>query len=101
MSKTVLIRFVTPPPITVKTGKATSHTRHWNGDKLTRFVQEHLEIGLADTFGDIDIKVVASSQAEIRFDGWKPEGPDQLRQVIGEIMAEALAHIDPEDYLQA
>ena len=101
MNKTVLIRFVPPAPITIKTSKTTTHTRHWDDDKLTTLLQEHLEIGLADAGQALDVRVVTSRQAEIRFDGWKPDGADALRKVITELMGEAMADIDPEDYLQA
>lgn len=101
MNKTVLIRFVPPAPITVKTGKATTHTRHWHTDKLIAHLQEHLELRLADAGQTFDLRVVSSTQPEIRFEGWKPEKADDLRKVIGDLMGEVMQDIEVEEFLQA
>ena len=102
MNKTVLIRFVPPAPIKVTLGKGVTHTREWNGDKLVATVQEGLEVWAADHDPELEVRVILSRQAEIRFEGtWKPdkETASDLRQQIGETMSDLLEGIEAQDYL--
>ncbi|GAA3999887.1 hypothetical protein GCM10022631_08560 [Deinococcus rubellus] len=50
MSRTVLIRFVPSASLKVKTGKATTHVREWDGEKMATFLQEGLEIWAGDKY---------------------------------------------------
>ncbi|GAA4002551.1 hypothetical protein GCM10022631_11520 [Deinococcus rubellus] len=101
MSRNVLIRFVPPAPIKVKTGKETTHTRKWDGEKLAAFLQEGLEIWAGDKYPDFEMRVAVSRQAEIRFENWKPEKKEaeELRAEIGEEISQVMEGIKPEDYL--
>ena len=67
MSRNILLRFVPPAPIKIKTGKDTSHIREWDGEKMAAFLQEGLEIWAGDTYPDFEMKVAVSRQAEIRW----------------------------------
>lgn len=99
MTSRVLIRFVPPAPVLGRPGAGVPRT--WDINKLTSFLQEELEIWTADLYPSVDIQVVESRQAEIRFDGWKPDKAEaaRLRQAIGEQMAVILEGIEPDDYL--
>ncbi|TSA86169.1 hypothetical protein FNU79_08335 [Deinococcus detaillensis] len=101
MSRNVLIRFVPPTPIKVKTSKTESRTREWDGEKLAAFLQEGLEIWAGDKYPDFEMKVAVSRQAEIRFVNWKPDKTEaeELRAEIGEQISLVLEGIEPEDYL--
>ena len=101
MSRNVLIRFVPPAPIKIKTGKATTHVREWDGEKLAAFLQEGLEIWAGDKYPDFEIRVAVSRQAEIRFENWKPDKTqaEELRAEIGDEIARVMEGIEPEDYL--
>jgi len=101
MSRTVLIRFVPPAPIKIKTGKATTHVREWDSEKMAAFLQEGLEIWAGDRHPDFEMRVAVSRQAEIRFENWKPEKTqaEALRAEIGEEIALVMEGIEPEDYL--
>jgi hypothetical protein len=101
MNKRVLIRFVPPAPIKVNVSKGISRTRDWDADKLVAFLQEGLEIWAADAYPELELAVVESHQAEIRFDGWKPdkEAAAEMREAIGEQMGMVLEGIEPDEYL--
>jgi len=101
MSRTVLIRFVAPAPIKTKTGKATTHVREWDGEKMAAFLQEGLEIWAGDKHPDFEMRVAVSRQAEIRFEDWKPDKTqaEELRAEIGDEIALVMEGIEPEDYL--
>ncbi|AWN22232.1 hypothetical protein DKM44_02425 [Deinococcus irradiatisoli] len=101
MPRNVLIRFVPPAPIKIKTGKDTSRIREWDGEKLAAFLQEGLEIWAADKHPDFEMRVAVSRQAEIRFENWKPEKTRaaELRLEIGEQMSVVMEGIEAEDYL--
>ena len=102
MNKTVLIRFVPPAPVKVTVGKGLTHTREWKGDKLVATVQEGLDIWAAEYDPELEVRVILSRQAEIRFEGtWKPdrETASDLRQRIGETMSYVLEGIEAEEYL--
>ncbi|MFB9991578.1 hypothetical protein ACFFLM_06305 [Deinococcus oregonensis] len=101
MNKRVLIRFVPPAPIKVSVSKGLSRTRNWNTDKLVGFLQEGLEIWAFDAYPELELAVVESHQAEIRFDSWKPdkEQAAEMREAIGEQMGIVLEGIEPDEYL--
>ncbi|WP_420594291.1 hypothetical protein [Deinococcus sp.] len=102
MHKIILIRFVPPAPVKTLLGKGASHTREWNGDKLVATVQEGLELWAAEYDPELEVRVILSRQAEIRFEGtWKPdrEMASDLRQRIGETMSYVLEGIEAEEYL--
>jgi len=99
MPRTVLIRFVPPAPI--KTGKATTHVREWDGEKMAAFLQEGLEIWAGDKYPDFEMRVLVSRQAKIRFENWKPYKTQagELRAEIGDEIALVMEGIEPENYL--
>lgn len=101
MFRNVLIRFVAPAPIKIKTSKTESRTREWDGEKLAAFLQEGLEIWAGDKHPDFEIRVAVSRQAEIRFENWKPDKAEaeKLRAEIGEQISLVLEGIEAEDYL--
>ncbi|UQN04986.1 hypothetical protein [Deinococcus sp. QL22] len=101
MNKKVLIRFVPPAPIKIAVSKGVSRTRDWNTDKLVGFLQEGLEIWAADAYPELELNVVDSRQAEIRFEGWKPdkESAAEMREAIGQQMGLVLEGIEPDEYL--
>ena len=101
MPRNVLIRFVPPAPIKTKTGKATTHIREWDGEKMAAFLQEGLEIWAGDKYPDFEMRVAVSRQAEIRFENWKPEKQqaEELRAKIGEVIGQVMEGIEPENDL--
>ncbi|ULH18139.1 hypothetical protein MF271_21930 (plasmid) [Deinococcus sp. KNUC1210] len=96
-----MIRFVPPAPVKVKQGKEVVHVREWNIEKLVDFIQEGLEMAVAEQLPeqDLELQILVSTQPEIRFNGWKPENAGELRNTIGEMIGAVLENIEVDEYL--
>ncbi|SMB89248.1 hypothetical protein [Deinococcus hopiensis] len=100
MNKRILIRFVPPAPIKVPNGPKSTRLRTWKVDKLIGFLQEGLEPMMGEAYPDVEFEVVEARAQEIRFDGWKPEKPGDVRKAIGEMMGNVMEGIEAEEYLE-
>ncbi len=84
-----------------KTGKAATHVREWDAEKIAAFLQEGLEVWAADKYPDFEMRRAVSCQGEIRFENRKPEKKhaEELRAEIGEEIGQIMEGTEPEDYL--
>ncbi|MVN86797.1 hypothetical protein GO986_08480 [Deinococcus sp. HMF7620] len=101
MNKRVVVRFVPPAPVKVSTGKGTSRLRAWKTDKLIEFLEVGLAPLVAQQFPDIELSVIESRAADVRFEGWKPEKPTAMREAIGEMVGTVMEDIEAEEFLEA
>ncbi|GGQ92151.1 hypothetical protein [Deinococcus ruber] len=101
MTRNILIRFVPPAPIKIKSGKETLHVRTWNIEKLVETLQEGLELAAAEQLPELELEfqILVSTQPEIRFNGWKPESAGELRTTIGEMIGAVMENIEVDEYL--
>ncbi|ULH15969.1 hypothetical protein MF271_04880 [Deinococcus sp. KNUC1210] len=101
MTRNILIRFVPPAPVKIKSGKDTIHIRHWNIAKLLDTLQEGIEMAAAEQLPDLELEfqILVSTQPEIRFNGWKPESASELRATIGEMIGAVMENIEVDEYL--
>ncbi|MDV6375176.1 hypothetical protein [Deinococcus arenicola] len=99
MSKRILVRFVPPQAVKVPSGKNTTRDRTWKVEKLISFLQEGLELAASEPYPGVEIEGVEARASEIRFDGWKPEKPGEMREQIGQMIGSVMEGLEAEEYL--
>lgn len=101
MDRSVEIRFVPPADVKVPVTTVTTHTRRWNVEKLLEHLRQSLEPRIQAELGDdVELRVVAARQPDIRLNHVKPKGGvTDWKAALGEAIGDAMGDIEPEDFL--